>query len=940
MATTKKVARKKVTRKKTVKNVTVPLKSAKKVTKKTVKKTVKKATKKATSKKGIITDRTRQQRTSFAKKLATVEALHRKEKTVTSENTALPSKIRLLKPVLRDRLGLSVLSPARFPMTIDALAIQTARLGGVAFVILGGLFALNFAQYVLGDNPILSQHARSMTAQLCDATVMNTLEYNACLSQQTLAQNAATASESLETSSSGASGSLAGSATAAAAAIDPSILSIDNTQPTVTFTFNQSPPLSDTVTIDINVDGADSVDVLLYKDSWNGFEDKFTATQVGAGKWRFNWDTTKHSDANYLVKAEVYNAYETNGYIQNHSSYLEVDNSTTAASGGAAVDTEPAATVRVVTGQPVDALARIRVDVPDAKDVRFSATDSAGSASYLSSSARETTSGSNVWMYDWDTRGYSNGDYVVNVHVENENSGKKYNAGTVPVKIKHADPGTGPVDTTVDATVDATVAVADDGQEVKDLPEVELIFTYGKKLSGFTELRVDTLGAQAVKLYAIPEGSTVQKYIGNATKVSPKVWILRYHTKSLPNGKYDFYAEVTNTFGTYSGDKTTVEVNNPLSFNVDTQEQESIREAVDKIAIIQKEVTGDVVKAAPADTSVELTEEQQDHKQADELIAKFNERIDQELGRLASAYRSKDTERIEIVRVRISQLKQEIAIQAATLDNKDVLIARINTRIDEIVTRYTESIDEVDTLIAERIQRDIFKDSDKDGISDYDEVRIYKTNPLIADTDGDGFIDGAEVESGYDPTDATREVAIAYESPKEQGVMRADVLRVDSVEAHVLATEEVTIEQPAAGAVITGVALPNSYATIYIFSTPVVVTVKTDEDGAWRYRYDKELEDGEHNVYVGVTDNAGKIVAKSEPFTFVKQAQAFTPVDAAVTGSAQIVETGSEDSLMTQYMVYLIVSISVVSIGLVLILLGLHLDTRGRRYPEVVNPQE
>jgi len=42
-------------------------------------------------------------------------------------------------------------------------------------------------------------------------------------------------------------------------------------------------------------------------------------------------------------------------------------------------------------------------------------------------------------------------------------------------------------------------------------------------------------------------------------------------------------------------------------------------------------------------------------------------------------------------------------------------------------------------------------DTDKDGLSDYEEVRIYLTNPLNADSDGDGYLDGAEVNSGYNP---------------------------------------------------------------------------------------------------------------------------------------------------------------------------------------------
>lgn len=42
-------------------------------------------------------------------------------------------------------------------------------------------------------------------------------------------------------------------------------------------------------------------------------------------------------------------------------------------------------------------------------------------------------------------------------------------------------------------------------------------------------------------------------------------------------------------------------------------------------------------------------------------------------------------------------------------------------------------------------------DSDKDGLSDYDEVYIYYTKPCTADSDGDGHLDGAEVSAGYDP---------------------------------------------------------------------------------------------------------------------------------------------------------------------------------------------
>ncbi len=42
-------------------------------------------------------------------------------------------------------------------------------------------------------------------------------------------------------------------------------------------------------------------------------------------------------------------------------------------------------------------------------------------------------------------------------------------------------------------------------------------------------------------------------------------------------------------------------------------------------------------------------------------------------------------------------------------------------------------------------------DTDNDGLLDKEEIDIYKTNPLNPDTDGDGYSDGTEIKSGYNP---------------------------------------------------------------------------------------------------------------------------------------------------------------------------------------------
>lgn len=43
------------------------------------------------------------------------------------------------------------------------------------------------------------------------------------------------------------------------------------------------------------------------------------------------------------------------------------------------------------------------------------------------------------------------------------------------------------------------------------------------------------------------------------------------------------------------------------------------------------------------------------------------------------------------------------------------------------------------------------KDTDNDGLNDFDELYIYKTSPYVRDSDSDGLLDDFEIESGSDP---------------------------------------------------------------------------------------------------------------------------------------------------------------------------------------------
>ncbi|MEM6733298.1 MAG: hypothetical protein AAF658_17190, partial [Myxococcota bacterium] len=70
--------------------------------------------------------------------------------------------------------------------------------------------------------------------------------------------------------------------------------------------------------------------------------------------------------------------------------------------------------------------------------------------------------------------------------------------------------------------------------------------------------------------------------------------------------------------------------------------------------------------------------------------------------------------------------------------------------VENVIEREPESEPETETEPEAEAEP---MDTDRDGLSDQDELEIYGTSPSLVDTDGDGLTDGAEVvEFGFDPS--------------------------------------------------------------------------------------------------------------------------------------------------------------------------------------------
>lgn len=469
-------------------------------------------------------------------------------------------------------------------------------------------------------------------------------------------------------------------------------------------------------------------------------------------------------------------------------------------------------------------------------------------------------------------------------------------------------------------------------------PFASIFIKNSQHLKGIVSLSVGVERADAVSLYVRKEGSLTDVYLNGGVRVSDTLWNGVFDSHTLPNGNYTLFARIKNQYGIYSSRLYGVAVENNLAAITSSspsvlQHAQDLKDKVDAILNefrttdpqhdLRAELisfTAHVATETRATTSSSTSTQNVSSRQ----LAFIND-IDTTFKHLLEMYaivlRAKDPSGSERMMAHITEFKRQTLDRLSTdllpneQNNTDV-IQNLRDRINTIITSETLRTKKQEDLIASRVGDQLSVDTDHDGIVDYDELTLYHTDPLNADTDGDGYPDGAELLAGYDPNKADGPVLRVFEDPRSSGISRADILEISA--ANVLhATTSGTLPEKI---LFTGKGLPNSFVTIYIYSTPITAITKTDANGLWSYVLDAALDDGQHQAYVALSDNTGLLVAKSLPFFFIKDAGMYT---LGTLSQKTMTALDEPKQPLSEYAYTLIASFVVLTIGLLMLLISI-----------------
>jgi len=157
------------------------------------------------------------------------------------------------------------------------------------------------------------------------------------------------------------------------------------------------------------------------------------------------------------------------------------------------------------------------------------------------------------------------------------------------------------------------------------------------------------------------------------------------------------------------------------------------------------------------------------------------------------------------------------------------------------------------------------KDTDKDGLSDYDELTVFLTDPLRADSDLDGVIDSIEILTDSDALVSDTKEMPFHNLDINASIPDKKILSINSIKAEVVKNQLSSVDET--NYIISGVAVPNSFVHLVIPSANAVGLIRAGSGGQFSYLLEKPLDnDLPAVVFAGLADSTGRFVASTQTY--------------------------------------------------------------------------
>ncbi len=442
---------------------------------------------------------------------------------------------------------------------------------------------------------------------------------------------------------------------------------------------------------------------------------------------------------------------------------------------------------------------------------------------------------SNKWVFPWDSTLKPNGVYILSALVVATN-GEVVRSNEINVTVRNEttiiNTATAPTTQTTSTQLTTTT--------VSEPLETRITLKGGlTTVVGGTEVYVKASKPVSDVYVGLIRSDGSERHIGKASfDIVNSRWVYPWDSTNTPDGSYKLFATVMS-------------------------DGKSIRTSTVPIAVknvvAQTTTTNVTTSTATEEYLNKITENTQ--KRADEVTKELATTVSQ------SAVQKESTQ----------------SAPAQTVLPKTGIVGTFTRPSKSVVVDYEKVINEKSQDLADALEKgDMTKR--QEVIAEI--VRIARGGEASTSGASDPLVQ--KVEDGVRKLE---QVIIE----QERGVVDETIFKVESVKVAEIATRP-DGTQNASKIEFRGKALPNSFVTVYIFSIPIVVTVKADSEGNWNYTLDKELEDGNHQVYVGITDVKGKVVVKSNPVPFVKTASAISVEEALAVPQAQAAPSLAEGS--------------------------------------------